>query len=109
MSENKDNKLTLINEKTANDYLTHTWDVIKSILFSEYDIIFIDECSTIDNQTMKVFLEKLSPDTFLVLAGAIYQIESIDFGNWFFTQKILSKHADLRSNCSIRGGQTINR
>ena len=24
MSENKDNKLTLINEKTANDYLTHT-------------------------------------------------------------------------------------
>lgn len=86
-----------------------SWDVIKSILFSEYDIIFIDECSTIDNQTMKVFLEKLSPDTFLVLAGAIYQIESIDFGNWFFTQKILSKHADLRSNCSIRGGQRINR
>lgn len=26
MSENKDNKLTLINEKTANDYLTHTWE-----------------------------------------------------------------------------------
>ena len=26
MSENKDNKLTLINEKTANDYLTHTAD-----------------------------------------------------------------------------------
>ena len=25
MSENKDNKLTLINEKTANDYLTHTF------------------------------------------------------------------------------------
>lgn len=24
MSENKENKLTLINEKTANDYLTHT-------------------------------------------------------------------------------------
>ena len=24
MSENKDNKLTLINEKPANDYLTHT-------------------------------------------------------------------------------------
>ena len=25
MSENKDNKLTLIKEKTANDYLTHTF------------------------------------------------------------------------------------
>lgn len=68
-----------------------SWDVIKSILFSEYDIIFIDECSTIDNQTMKVFLEKLSPDTFLVLAGAIYQIESIDFGNWFFYAKDIIK------------------
>ncbi len=28
MSENKDNKLTLINEKTANDYLTHTVQAI---------------------------------------------------------------------------------
>ena len=28
MSENKDNKLTLINEKTANDYLTHTREYI---------------------------------------------------------------------------------
>ena len=27
MSENKENKLTLINEKTANDYLTHTLEV----------------------------------------------------------------------------------
>ena len=40
---------------------------------------------------MKVFLEKLSPDTFLVLAGAIYQIESIDFGNWFFYAKDIIK------------------
>ena len=68
-----------------------SWDVIKSILFSEYDIIFIDECSTIDNQTMKVFLEKLSPDSFLVLAGDIYQIESIDFENWFFYAKDIIK------------------
>ena len=28
MSENKDNKLTLINEKTANDYLTHTGEAV---------------------------------------------------------------------------------
>ena len=60
---------------------------------SEYDIIFIDECSTIDNQTMKVFLEKLSPDSFLDLAGDIYQIESIDFGNWFFLRKRYYKNA----------------
>lgn len=53
----------------------------------EYDIIFIDECSTIDNRTMQTFLKKITPDTFLVLAGDIYQIESIDFGNWFYYAK----------------------
>ncbi len=63
----------------------------KKVTLSEYDIVFIDECSTIDNQTMKVFLEKLNPDTFLVLAGDVYQIESIDFGNWFFYAKDIIK------------------
>ena len=32
MSENKDNKLTLINEKTANDYLTHT-SICQALIF----------------------------------------------------------------------------
>ncbi len=59
----------------------------KSAALSEYDVIFVDECSTIDNRTMLAFLEKLNPDTLLVLAGDIYQIESIDFGNWFFYAK----------------------
>ncbi|MEI3553066.1 MAG: AAA family ATPase [Acutalibacteraceae bacterium] len=55
----------------------------KRVNLPDYDIIFVDECSTIDNRVMKVFLEKMRPDTFLVLAGDIYQIESIEFGNWF--------------------------
>lgn len=55
----------------------------KQVSLTDYDIVFIDECSTIDNRTMLKFLEKVSEDTFLVLAGDIYQIESIDFGNWF--------------------------
>lgn len=53
--------------------------------------IFVDECSTIDNRAMKVFLEKMRPDTFLVLAGDTYQIESIDFGNWFTYAKDIIK------------------
>lgn len=53
----------------------------------KYDIIFIDECSTIDNRIMEILLNKISPDTFLVLAGDIHQIEAIDFGNWFFYAK----------------------
>lgn len=54
---------------------------------SDYDIIFVDECSTIDNRTMVKLLEKVGKDSLLVLAGDIYQIESIDFGNWFFYAK----------------------
>lgn len=63
----------------------------KTVQLPDYDIIFVDECSTIDNRTMKEFLKKIRPDTFLVLAGDIYQIESIEFGNWFFYAKDLIK------------------
>lgn len=40
MSENKDNKLTLINEKTANDYLTHTEGYQYFISKNKYGILF---------------------------------------------------------------------
>ncbi|MCH5259865.1 MAG: AAA family ATPase [Lachnospiraceae bacterium] len=63
----------------------------KSVSVSDYDIIFVDECSTIDNRTMLQFLQKIRPDSFLVLAGDIHQIESIDFGNWFFYAKDIIK------------------
>lgn len=52
-----------------------------------YDLVFIDECSTIDNRTLVEVLKKLDEDTLVILAGDIYQIESIDFGNWFFYAK----------------------
>ena len=54
---------------------------------TDYDIIFIDECSTIDNRTMMRLLSKLKEESLIVMAGDIYQIESIDFGNWFFYAK----------------------
>lgn len=54
---------------------------------SNYDIVFVDECSTIDNRTMVKLLQKIDKDSLLVCAGDIYQIESIDFGNWFFYAK----------------------
>ena len=38
MSENKENKLTLINEKTANDYLTHT-NITGKLMFPEKESI----------------------------------------------------------------------
>ena len=47
-----------------------------------YDILFIDECSTVSNDDMRKILEK-AKFQLLVLVGDIYQIESILFGNWF--------------------------
>lgn len=69
----------------------------KKVDLPDYDTIFVDECSTIDNRVMKAFLEKMRSDSFLVLAGDIYQIESIEFGNWFSYAKdiIKSQGADV--------------
>ena len=49
---------------------------------TEYDLLIIDECSTVNNRDMRTILEKAS-FKLLVLVGDIYQIESIRFGNWF--------------------------
>lgn len=65
----------------------------KQVKLPDYDVIFVDECSTIDNRIMNEFLQKINPNTFLVLAGDIHQIESIEFGNWFFYAKeIINTH-----------------
>ena len=48
----------------------------------EYDLLVIDECSTVSNADLLKVLEKTS-FKLLVLVGDVYQIESIQFGNWF--------------------------
>lgn len=47
-----------------------------------YDVLIIDECSTVSNTE---FLKVLRNTKFslLVLVGDVHQIESIQFGNWF--------------------------
>ncbi|WP_243073671.1 ATP-dependent RecD-like DNA helicase [Microbacterium sp. SS28] len=49
---------------------------------SEYDLVVIDECSTVSNSDL---LKVLQATRFkvLVLVGDVYQIDSIQFGNWF--------------------------
>lgn len=54
----------------------------KRNLNTEFDILFIDECSTVSNSDMRQVLEKAN-FKLLVLVGDVYQIESIYFGNWF--------------------------
>lgn len=48
----------------------------------EYDVLVIDECSTVSNADLLAILETTS-FKLLVLVGDVFQIESIRFGNWF--------------------------
>lgn len=83
-------KRRIDNPGTDSDFISID-SFTKQVNLPDYDIIFVDECSTIDNRTMERFLNKMNPDTFLVLAGDIHQIESIEFGNWFFYAKDIIK------------------
>ena len=53
----------------------------KSVI-TEYDLLIIDECSTVSNVDMKKIIDKANYNL-LVLVGDSYQITSIRFGNWF--------------------------
>ncbi|WKG08215.1 ATP-dependent RecD-like DNA helicase [Nocardia sp. PE-7] len=49
---------------------------------TDYDVLVIDECSTVSNSDLLKVIDSTS-FKLLVLVGDIYQIESIQFGNWF--------------------------
>ncbi|MDP9984568.1 energy-coupling factor transporter ATP-binding protein EcfA2 [Pseudarthrobacter oxydans] len=49
---------------------------------SHYGLVVIDESSTVSNASLLKVLDTTSFDL-LVLVGDVYQIESIEFGNWF--------------------------
>ena len=53
---------------------------------TEYDLLIIDECSVVSNANMRDILRKASFGA-LILVGDIFQIESIQFGNWFYIAK----------------------
>ena len=52
----------------------------------EYELLVIDECSTVSNRDMVAVLEKANFKT-LLLVGDTYQIDAIQFGNWFSVLK----------------------
>ena len=55
--------------------------------YNSFDLIVVDECSTVKNDEIIKILEKLG-NGIILLSGDIYQIESIGFGNWFKLEKI---------------------
>ena len=78
-----DNMKRRVTIQTADtDFMTIAKFVKKQSNRTKYDIVVIDECSTVNNKDMRDILSKAEFDL-LVLVGDIYQIEAIQFGNWF--------------------------
>lgn len=65
-----------------SDFRTISRQIYRTAADPEYDLLVIDECSTVSNADLIKVLEKTS-FKLLVLVGDVYQIESIQFGNWF--------------------------
>ncbi|MBK1731238.1 ATP-dependent DNA helicase [Thiococcus pfennigii] len=63
-------------------FRTISSQIYRSATDPEYDLLIIDECSTVSNADLMRVLEKAC-FKLLVLVGDVYQIESIQFGNWF--------------------------
>lgn len=62
--------------KTTASYIKNRRDT------TVYDILIIDECSTVSDEEMIKILNK-QEFKLIVLSGDVYQIESIKYGNWF--------------------------
>jgi ATP-dependent exoDNAse (exonuclease V) alpha subunit len=52
----------------------------------DYKLLVIDECSTVSNKDMVEILQKANFEM-LLLVGDTYQIDAIQFGNWFSVLK----------------------
>lgn len=65
-----------------SDFRTISSEIHRTATDPVYDLLVIDECSTVSNADLIKLLKKTS-FRLLVLVGDIYQIESIRFGNWF--------------------------
>lgn len=109
---NNSSKLFLAKTNSAVEYMRKVINAdnclfksVDSWLRSEgedFDLLFIDECPSIDNRTMRKILDKISCKL-IVLVGDLFQVESIRFGNWFaFAKHILPESAVFELNTPYR-------
>lgn len=75
-------KQKVINREPSDNFITIEKCLSGEYLLLNYDLIVIDECSTVKNEEILKILE-LSGNAIIVLVGDIYQIEAIGYGNWF--------------------------
>lgn len=74
-----------VNAPNSN-FMTIKKCVMSNCYRTDYDILIIDECSMVSNLDMARVMRKINYKI-LILVGDTYQIESIDFGNWFSMAK----------------------
>ncbi|MCT7595783.1 ATP-dependent RecD-like DNA helicase [Aliarcobacter butzleri] len=75
------------------DYKTIAKFLAERRASTDYDLLIIDECSMISNADMLKILNKAT-FKLLVLVGDVFQIESINFGNWFnIVQNFIPKNS----------------
>lgn len=97
-----DNLKRNIGEDCNTVFSTITKYVNSYSLQYKYDLIFIDECSTVNNNDMRKIVENSQFDM-LVLVGDEYQIEAIEFGNWFgMARYFVPKTSVLELNTPFR-------
>ena len=77
-----DNLKRRVDEANDTNCITIKKFISKRYVKTEYDLLVIDESSTVSNEDMLKVLKKTSYKL-LVLVGDIYQIEAIKFWNWF--------------------------
>ena len=77
----KENLMRKINANNA-EFLTIASFLYKGSNNDEYDMLVVDECSTVSNRDMVKVLETANFKR-LLLVGDTYQIDAIQFGNWF--------------------------
>ena len=88
-----ENLKSKVNNAHKNDFQTIAKFLNDTSLWKEYDLVVIDECSTVSNMDMIKILNILNTKL-LVLVGDIYQIDSITFGNWFkLAKSVMPKYA----------------
>ena len=74
-------------------FMTITKFISNSNTINEYDVLVLDECSTISNSNMIELLKKAIFKV-LILVGDTHQIKSIRFGNWFnIAKKFIPKQS----------------
>lgn len=69
-------------DENGNFYTIDSFINTSETDIANYDLVVVDECSTVKNEDILAVINKIGNAT-LILVGDTYQIEAIGFGNWF--------------------------